>query len=406
MPNTTENAAAKPASDFAEFSIATVGGLALALIAMFLVVVPLAGTVTSTRDFVVFWATGQQLVHHASPYDAAGMRQIERSAGLPAGYGILYMRNPPWSLPLAWPLGLVGLRIGALVWSLILLACLILSGWLMRMIHGRPPNRIHWLAFSFAPSLLCLFMGQTALFALLGLALFLRLNQTHPFLAGLSLWLCILKPHLFLPFGIVLLVWVVTTRSYRILAGVTFALALSSGVAWLMDPSAWSDYLKMMNAPAIEKEFIPCLSVAMKLWLRPEATWLQYLPAGLACGWALAYYWQRREKWNWVSDGGLLVLVSLVAAPYCWLYDQAVAMPALLDSAYTTRSRHLLTALALINIPIVIALICGIKIISAFYLWTAPAWLVLYLFARWSMADPTAEDGRDDLQRQMTTANN
>jgi purine-cytosine permease-like protein len=100
------------------------------------------------------------------------------------------------------------------------------------------------------------------------------------------------------------------------------------------------------------------------------------------------------------------VLVSLVAAPYCWLYDQAVAMPALLDSAYTTRSRHLLTALALINIPIVIALICGIKIISAFYLWTAPAWLVLYLFARWSMADPTAEDGRDDLQRQMTTANN
>jgi hypothetical protein len=195
------------------------------------------------------------------------------------------------------------------------------------------------------------------------------------------------------------------SRSYKILAGVAAALALSSAVAWLLDPSAWSGYVRMMSAPAIEKEFVPCLSVAMKLWLNPQATWLQYVPGGLACAWAISYYWRRRDKWDWTSDGGLVMLVSIVAAPYCWLYDQAVAMPALLHGAYTTRSRRLLTALALINIPIVIALICGIKIISAFYLWTAPAWLVLYLLARPSTV-PTVEDGSDELQRQTTTANN
>ena len=76
------------------------------------------------------------------------------------------------------------------------------------------------------------------------------------------------------------------------------------------------------------------------------------------------------------------MLVSLFAAPYCWLYDQVLAIPALLEGAYATRSRHLLTAIALVNIPIVIALACGIKIISPFFLWTAPAWLGWYLLAR------------------------
>ena len=49
---------------------------------------------------------------------------------------------------------------------------------------------------------------------LLGLVLFLRLHRSSPFLAGVSLWLCLLKPHLFVPFGIVLIVWAIVTRSY------------------------------------------------------------------------------------------------------------------------------------------------------------------------------------------------
>jgi hypothetical protein len=382
MTSRTVASVAKRDIDFAELSIATVGGLALALIAMFLCVVPLAGNITSGRDFVVFWATGQQLIHHANPYDAAAIGQIERTAGLNPGYGILFMRNPPWALLLVLPLGLVGLRVGALLWSLVLLVCMMVSEWLIWLVHGRPGNRIHWLALSFAPALICFFMGQTALFALLGLVLFLWLHRTHPFMAGLALWLCALKPHLFLPFGVVLLAWVIVSRSYKILAGVAVALTASCGAVWLMDPSAWRDYSNMMSAPGIAKEFIPCLSVAMRLWLSPQSVWLQYLPAALACAWALAYFWRRRAAWDWMKDGSVLMLVSLIAAPYCWLYDQAVALPAVLQGAYSTRSRALLTALALVNIPIMAALMYGIKVTAAFYLWIAPAWLAWYLLAR------------------------
>jgi hypothetical protein len=383
-------------TDLADFSIATVGGLAFALIAMFLGVVPLAGNITSGRDYVVFWATGQQLVHHANPYDAAAIGRIEHSAGLNPGNGILFMRNLPWALPLVLPLGFVGLRVGAILWSLVLLACLVVSSRLIWLMHGRPGNRIHWLTLSFAPALICFFMGQTSLFALLGLILFLRLHRTRPFMAGLALWLCALKPHLFLPFGVVILVWAIVSKCYKILAGSALAIAVSSGVAWLMDPSAWSDYSNMMNTAGIKKEFIPCLSVAMRLWLNPQMMGLQYLPMALACIWALAYYWRRRDGWDWMKDGSVLALVSVMVAPYCWLYDQAVAIPALLQGAYSTRSRSLLTALALVNIPILIALISSVKITGVFYLWTAPAWLAWYLIASAS-ARESSIDTKPDL---------
>jgi hypothetical protein len=390
MLRITVAATSKPESDFAEISIVTAGALAFALIAIFLCVVPLSSSATSTRDYVVFWATGQQLIHHASPYDPAAMDHLERFAGLAAGYGVLYMRNPPWALPLVLPLGLINEQIGALFWSLILLACLILSGRLMRAIQGNPQNRIHLIAYSFAPSLICLIMGQTTLFALLGLVLFLRFHRTNPFGAGLALWLCSLKPHLFLPFCIVLLAWVLVSKTYKILAGTAVALAASCALTWLLYPLAWSGYFAMMHAPAVVKEFIPCLSVTMRLWLLPNAVWLQYLPTGIACVWALVHYWSRRKAWDWMQDGGILILVSLVVAPYCWPYDQTIAIPALLQRAYATRSRLMLAILALAGIPVMAALMAGIKITTPFYLFIAPAWLAWYLAAGVHAEDPIA----------------
>ena len=235
-------------NDIADLSIVIATGLALALAAMFICVVPFTGNIAGARDFVVYWATGQQLAHHANPYDPESMGRIERSAGLAAGYGVLYMRNPPWGLALALPLGFVGLRSGALLWSLILVGCLAASVRILWLMHGRPRNQLHWLALSFAPALECLIVGQTSLFALLGLVLFLRLNGSRPFLAGMSLWLCTLKPHLFVPFGVVLLAWIAVAKSYKILAGASVAMAASCALTYLISPLAWTEYSKMIRA--------------------------------------------------------------------------------------------------------------------------------------------------------------
>ena len=152
--------------------IAGLCGLTFGFTALGYFITMISGQVVGSRDFVVYWATGQQLAHHANPYDRDALLLIERGAGLPAKIGAMFMRNPPSTLPLVYPLGFLGLRVASIVWSLVLLACLVVSVYLMWQLLGRRKGIRYWLGLSFAPALVCLLNGQSALFALLGLALF------------------------------------------------------------------------------------------------------------------------------------------------------------------------------------------------------------------------------------------
>jgi len=352
--------------------------------------VMVTGSGSENRDFVSYWASGQLLVHHQNPYDADAIMRLERSLGFPAGQQALIVRNPPSALLLVAPLGFLSFRAAALLWSLLLLACWIGSARMLWVMQGRKTDRFQLLGYSFppgfvpllfAPALMCVLAGQTGLFALLGLALFLRLHRSRPLLAGASLWLCALKPHLFLPFAAVLLLWVVVTRSYPVVVGAALALATSSFIALRADPSAWAQYTQMMRTIGIEREFIPCLSIALRFAIYPNAIWLQYVPAMVGCVWAVWYYWKRRVIWDWVEHGPLLVLVSMLVSPYAWLTDQVLALPALLQTVYRTSFRNLVL-LALASSAIEIGLLCQIFMHSAFYLWTAPAWLAWLLYAK------------------------
>jgi len=78
MAGTTQPLETRRKPDFAELSISLAGGLALSLTALFLCVAPLTGKIAGARDFVVYWATGQQLAHHANPYETEAMGRLER----------------------------------------------------------------------------------------------------------------------------------------------------------------------------------------------------------------------------------------------------------------------------------------------------------------------------------------
>jgi hypothetical protein len=223
-------------------------------------------------------------------------------------------------------------------------------------------------------------MGQTGLLTLLGMVLFLRLHRTHPFSAGLALWLCALKPHLLLPFSIVLLVWIIVNRSYKILAGWLLAMATSTALAWWIDPQAWSRYLALMRSNPVQYEFVPTLSDAMRFWIHPQWIWLQYVPAACGCVWALFYFWPRRTTWDWFENGSPLVLVSVLVAPYCFPPDQCLVIPALMHGMYKTRSRAMLALVAVILLAIQLET-WKARIISGYYMWVAPTWLIWYLLA-------------------------
>jgi hypothetical protein len=375
----------KRRNDFADAMVVLACVASLTLTTLFLAVMPLMRHLAGARDYIVYWSTGYQLVHHANPYDPVAMGEIERLAGYDGKPGSYYMRNPPWSLPLAWPLGFFGPRIAALPWSLLMLGLLAVCVRMLWKMFGAPGAsrsglHLEWLGYCFPPALQCVIMGQTSIFLLLGLVLFLRLHRTRPFSAGAALWFCTLKPHLFLPFGLILLVWIVVERRYRIVAGAAAAIAASCALTWLIDPSAFAQYAHWAHTSGISNEFIPCLSVELRQLIDPSAKWLVLVLSALSGVWALAYYWPRRRAWDWLEHGSVLMLVSILVAPYCWIYDQSLALPALMYALWRSSSRAAVAALAILCTVVQLQPFWAtVGLGSKWFLWPAPAWLVWYL---------------------------
>jgi hypothetical protein len=335
-----------------------------------------------TRDYVEYWASGQLVVHGQNPYDPDALLKLERSVGLPSALPPIVMGNAPPALLLTYPLGFLGAKHGESVWMLLLLGSLILSVYLTTAALEAHPGYVKLLGCSFAPALTCIAAGQMALLVLLGLAIFLHSYRSRPFVAGAGLWLCLLKPQLFLPFGVALAVWAVWSRRFMIIAGLITAIGVSAGVVWKLDPDCWRQYSAMMHLLRYDRVNIPCLSIVLRN-TAGGAGFVQYLPAAAGCIWALAYFWRHRHDWDWFEHGSFVLLVSLLVPPYTWFVDQCIALPALLHGLAVMRSRTLIAVLALLSAVIEVGPYLGRDLMhSKVYLWTTPAWLAWYLFAR------------------------
>jgi hypothetical protein len=333
------------------------------------------------RDFIQYWASGKQLIRAANPYDPVAILQLERSAGL-EGFHPKVTYSPPVALFLVWPLGLVSAKTGLILWLLTLIGCLSVSVWILWLLNGRPSSRLHLFGYVFAPALACLMAGQLGIFMLLGLVLFFYLYRLRPFLAGAALLPCALKPHLFLPFALVLLLWVVRRKTYRILAGFFANLAASCALSLYLDSHVWQQYSETMRTTGVLQAWVPTLSVSLRFLVDRDAVWLQLVPEAGVCVWAIWYYWVRRDSWSWMREGLILLLVSTMCTPYAWFTDETILLPAVLAGIYRAAdSRRLLVFFGLIAGVSLIEVLRSVPLTSPYYLWTTPAWLAWYLIA-------------------------
>lgn len=151
-----------------------------------------------------------------------------------------------------------------------------------------------------------------------------------------------------------------------------------------VDPAAFSEYSEWAHSSGIAHQAIPCLGVLLRNTVNPSAEWLAFVPAVLACVWALAYFWQRRSTWDWMENGVLMVLVSMVAAPYCFIFDQSLAVPALLYGASRLSSQWPLVVLAGFYIVFELQPLLAPNLVAPGWmeLFAASAWLVWYVVAR------------------------
>jgi hypothetical protein len=346
------------------------------------------------KDFIEYWAAAQGLVH-GNPYDHDFILGIQRAAGFtPARPEYWY--SPPPAFLLALPLGYVSAHTGLVLWTIFHFSCLSLSLWLLWRLHGRPDSLLHLFGYLFAPAVICLGAGQISIYFLLGVTLFLTFHRSRLFLAGMALFPCILKPHLFLPFALVLLLWIVSRKAYWIAAGFLATVAAGGGLALAYDPHIWSHYTGMMKTEGMLNEYIATLSVSLRFVVDRHAAWIQFIPAWAACGWAVWYFWTRRTRWNWMDQGLLVLLVSVMCAPYGWFFDESVLLPAVLTGVWRAKlSNRPLWPIALIGAVALTEVFRSVKLMSPFYLWSTPAWLGWYLYAtRGNAWEPAAHDSQ------------
>ena len=345
------------------------------------------------RDFIEFWAIGQQLVHHANPYDVAAIVDLERGAGLGSNQPRISLSPPAVLFPML-PLGLLRPRTGMIVWFLVLIGCLSISNWLLWRLNGCPDSRLHLFGYVFAPAVVCLMAGQLSIFLLTGIVLFLYFHRSRPLLAGAALLPCALKPHLFLIFGLGLLLWMVHRRAYRVLAGFVAALLLSCAVTWSFDPHAWQQYFAMMRTTRVMDVFIPTFGVALRYLVDRNLTALEFVPLVLGCLWAIWYFFTHRGRWNWMQQGLVLLVVSDLCAPYGYFTDECILLPFVLAGLYAAvESRRSVIPLVILDASAIIEAYAQVNIISPWYLWSVPAWVGWYLYATRKPAAPTAQPG-------------
>jgi hypothetical protein len=206
------------------------------------------------------------------------------------------------------------------------------------------------------------------------------LYRYRPFAAGVALSLCSIKPHLLLPFGAVLLLWVIQRKQWRLLLGLASGLLALAACATLLRPSIWGDYLRLMGSAETSNMVVPSASSLLRFF-SPSSAWLAYIPIAFGCGWAV-WYFLRQSEWEWDSQAAyMLLLVSLWVAPYAFMLDEVLALPALLWVFYNCRNRVVLGVLSVMVLVASAELLHSVPVTSWGYVWTNTAWVACYVLA-------------------------
>jgi hypothetical protein len=357
---------------------------------MVLLAVALLSTVfygkAADLDFIGYWISGRLMKEHANPYSRTAILQLEEKMGSNLHVPIV-MRNPPWSLFMVAPLGFMSMQVAAFVWLLAMIVALVVSVRLLSA-GSKPPPVIVYL---FAPVLYTAMSGQTPLFFLLGIAVFFHFYESRPWWAGTALVLAAIKPHLFVLFWPILLIDCIRNRRYRVLAGAVAGLVAATAVAFAFDHHVMADYLTSMRDEHMELHYMPNIPCSLRMLVPGRPEWVQVLPAVLGVFWAIWFYWRKRAAWDWTDQGALLLCVSVLVSPYSWPFDQVLFLPAILKVLSKPVAKSTVTVLVAISV-VASVMILKFSITSPVYVWTGPAWLGWYLWARQRTVAPVASE--------------
>ncbi len=340
------------------------------------------------NDYVEFWGGARIAISGGDPYLPVSLLAIEKSVGW-ADPTPLMMWNPPWTITLVLPFAGFGFKISAFIW-LVFLACVTFgcSDWLWAFYGGARVRRsVAFVVTScFLPVLLVLRHSQITPVVLLGVVGFLYFEQRKKDVpAGAALVLASIKPHLLAIFWLALLLWVIKSRRWRVLAGFAAALAVATGIAFCADPDILTQYHRAIAGMPMLNEYFPMFGGLLRILFGPGKRWLQFIPTAAGAAWVFVYWLRRDREWQWAERMPAVVVASLLTASYAWSYDQVLLLPAVIQIAVAMESfpknRKLWMFGVYVAINAAILMLNVRRVHEVWLLWTMPAWIAAYMVA-------------------------
>ncbi len=256
------------------------------------------------------------------------------------------MYNPPWVLALAYPFALLdwpAARLAGLIVQTVVV--LVSAERLGRMLGGggaRDGEAGVFAALTFFPVWTALRMGQFSVFQLAAVAGLTGLTPASGVWTGALLALLLVKPQLTAVSGMILALWCVRVRAWRVAGGMLLALLVSAVIVTLSNPSVWQQYPgRDGESPSGSFHFSDNRSASCADgWHRPASGFSSCRPRSGRCG---DSGWTRhRNNWNWRTAGILPLFVGCLTAGYGgWMFDLIVLLPAVILVGLDFRNQRL-----------------------------------------------------------------
>jgi hypothetical protein len=288
-------------------------------------------------DFLPYWASVRLLLSGQNPYDTQALSAIILHTAGPGG-AFMRVYTPPALAGLLIPFGLLPFNIALLAWTIASVALFLVG---LHLVYQtiQPPHDHRTLVIKFAfilsfyPTFLAIKLGQIIPLLFCCIAFFFA-NQAKlddrrkGFLSGVALAVCTVKPHLFLPFLVGVFLWTLRAGMWRLARGFFVGVAFLWSFPVCFNPRVYGLYLNSDLSNSLNWR-----TPSVGFWLAELCggwAYLMFVPLLLGCGYALltglvAPMDQGAPRF----EVPCLMPLSLACAPYLWMYDFVLLIPAI-----------------------------------------------------------------------------
>jgi len=343
-------------------------------------------------DLQAYWSSAYLFAHGQDFSDPVALGEIEHTLTTRDDPETLYSWFSPIGNVVLLPFTFIPFTKAVYYWLVFNILILFYSA---TLIWNNADTRT-WIpllaTFSFSMTVVSLVFGQINFLEVLGLALFLTLNNKgRPSLAGASLVLTTIKPHLVILTLPILLLDLLRKKEWKALIGFAIALVFCFFILsafyppWLQ--SFWTVVTSGMSTVR-ETPSINGLLVLLGEYNLGKLMWLTALIGGIA------WWWLRGQAWDRRTFIDISVTVGLIVSPIGWSYDQIMLLFPILSllswiAGNTLSNRVAKSTLAILVVANLISYYQRTFAPSdVWFFWIPALVLGLYLFAQRKLQTP------------------